>query len=92
MSRCKVQNFATCLEMAARYDIRADPVGWTVHDTATGAPVIIKGKSLIGLCMEEADDLADLLSQRDAVLAKLRRLTTAANRRRRFRVIIGGKI
>lgn len=78
--------------MAARYDIRTDPTGWTVHDTATGAPATVKGKNLVGLCLEDADDLAGLLSHRDAELAKLHRLTTATDRRRRFRVIDGGKI
>jgi hypothetical protein len=78
--------------MAARYDIRTDPTGWTVHDTTTGAPATVEGKKLVGLRLEDADDLADLLSHRDTELAKLRRLTTARDRRRRFRVIDGGKM
>jgi hypothetical protein len=78
--------------MAARYDIRSDPTGWTVHDTATGGPARVEGKNLVGLCLEDADDLADLLSQRDAALTKLHRLTTATDRRRQFHIIDGGKI
>jgi hypothetical protein len=78
--------------MTARYDIRTDPAGWTVHDTASGSPATVQGKILVGLSLEDADDLADLLGKRDAALAKLHRQTTATNRRRRFRVIEGGKI
>ena len=41
--------------MAARYDIRTDPTGWTVHDTATGVAAMVTGKKLVGLCLEDAD-------------------------------------
>jgi len=78
--------------MTARYDIRTDPIGWTVHDAVSGAPATVKGKILAGLSLEDADDLADLLSKRDAGLAKLHRQAIATSRRRRFRVIDGGKI
>jgi hypothetical protein len=78
--------------MTARYDIRTDSIGWTVHDSASGAPATVGGKILVGLSLEDADDLADLLSKRDAALAKLHRQAIATNRRRRFRVISGGKI
>jgi hypothetical protein len=78
--------------MAVRYDIRPDQTGWTVHDTVTGDTATISGKHLIGLSLEDADDLADLLGYRDATLEKLRRLTTARVRRVQFRVIDGGKI
>ena len=77
--------------MTARYDVRSDATGWTVRDTASGAPATIKGKILVRLSLEDADDLADLLSKRDAGLAELHRQATATNRRRRFRVIDGGK-
>ena len=79
------------MRMVARYDIRTDPTGWTVHDIAIGAPATVEGKKLVGLRLDDADDLADLLSHRDAALAKLRRLITARDRRQRFRVIDGGK-
>jgi hypothetical protein len=49
--------------MAARYDIQTDPSGWTVYDINTGLPAEVKGVVQIGLSMEDADDLADLLNR-----------------------------
>jgi hypothetical protein len=49
--------------MAARYDIQIDLDGWTVYDTTTGLPAEVNGMLQIGLSMEGADDLADLLNR-----------------------------
>ena len=49
--------------MAARYNIRTDPNGWTVYDTATGLPAEVNGMEQIGLFLEHADDMADLLNR-----------------------------
>ena len=60
--------------MAARYDIRTDPDGWTVYDTATGLLAEVNGTAQIGLFLEDADDLADLLNRLHA-----EKLTAAAH-------------
>jgi hypothetical protein len=49
--------------MAAPYDIRHDPNGWTVYDLTTGLPAEINGMVQVGLSLEDADDLADLLNR-----------------------------
>ena len=49
--------------MAARYDIQTGRNGWTVYDTTTGLPAEVNGMLQIGLSMEDADDLADLLNR-----------------------------
>lgn len=38
--------------MAVRYDIRADPDGWTVYDTATGSPAEVNGRVQTGLSLK----------------------------------------
>lgn len=51
----------------ARYDMRDEPDGtWTVFDIFTGLPAVVDDVPLIGLEMEEADDLVDLLNFKDA--------------------------
>ena len=49
--------------MAARYNIRTDPNGWTVYDTATGLPAEVNDKVQIDLFLEDANDMADLLNR-----------------------------
>ena len=49
--------------MAARYDIKPEGSGWTVYDTATSQPAEVNGFVQIGLPVEDADDLADLLNR-----------------------------
>ena len=52
--------------MAQRYDIEKSPDGrWMVIDRFTGWPAEEQGMLLVGLLMEEADDLLDLLNDRD---------------------------
>jgi hypothetical protein len=48
--------------MATRYDIQQDHKGWTVFDICTGQPVHIRDVPQTGLHIQDADDLADLLS------------------------------
>ncbi len=48
--------------MAARYDMRQDDEGWTVFDIWTGWPAVIKGAKQVGLEIQNADDLVDLLN------------------------------
>ena len=60
--------------MAERYDMRSDPNGWTVYDTTTGLPAEVNGTAQIGLFLEDADDLADLLNRLHA-----EQLTAAAH-------------
>lgn len=49
--------------MLARYDIRPEGNGWTVYDTSTCLPAEVNGAVQIGLTVEDADDLADLLNR-----------------------------
>lgn len=49
--------------MAARYDIKPDPNGWTVYDTTTDVPAKVNGCIQVGLSTDDADDLADLLNR-----------------------------
>jgi len=48
--------------MAARYDMRRDDEGYTVFDIWTGWPALVKGVEQVGLDIELADDLVDLLN------------------------------
>lgn len=48
--------------MAARYDMRHDDDGYTVFDIWTGWPALVKGVEQVGLDIEVADDLVDLLN------------------------------
>jgi hypothetical protein len=48
--------------MAARYNIREDDMGWTVYDIFTGQPARVHDVPQTGLDIQDADDLADLLS------------------------------
>ena len=49
----------------ALFDIELRDDGWTVIDVRTGVAAAAYGKSLIGLSLEDADDLADLLTHRE---------------------------
>jgi hypothetical protein len=48
--------------MAARYDMRHDEEGYTVFDIWTGWPALVKGTEQVGLDIEVADDLVDVLN------------------------------
>lgn len=48
--------------MTARYDMRRDDEGYTVFDIWTGWPALVKGVEQVGLDIEAADDLMDLLN------------------------------
>jgi len=52
--------------MAARYDIKPEGDSWTVYDITTGLPTEVNDVVQIGLSLEDADDLADLLNRLDA--------------------------
>jgi hypothetical protein len=52
--------------MAARYDIKPEGDSWTVYDTTTGLPAEVNDVVQVGLSLEDADDLADLLNRLDA--------------------------
>ena len=49
----------------ALYNIEKRDDGWAVIDVRTGVAAVENGVQLIGKSLEEADDLADLLSTRD---------------------------
>ena len=51
------------MSVVARYDIRPDEKGWTVFDTATNIPAEVNGMIQVGLPLDDADDLADLLDR-----------------------------
>ena len=48
--------------MFVRCDMRRDDEGYTVFDIWTGWPAIVKGAEQVGLDIEDADDLVDLLN------------------------------
>ena len=48
--------------MAARYDMRRDDEGYRVFDIWTGWTSLVKGVEQVGLDIEVADDLMDLLN------------------------------
>lgn len=48
----------------ARYDLRPDSEGWTVFDVWTGEPVVIELTPQTGLDIQDADELAELLTYR----------------------------
>lgn len=48
--------------MAVPYDIRKEEAGWTVFEVETGHPAIVNDYLQVGLSLEDADDLADLLN------------------------------
>ncbi|NOV20936.1 hypothetical protein E5S70_33805 [Ensifer adhaerens] len=46
-----------------RYDLRKEPDGtWTVFDIFTGMPALVNEVEQVGLELEQADDLVDLLN------------------------------
>ena len=47
---------------ALRYDIRRNRDGWTVYDVRSGAIAVIDDVLQVGLAMDEADAVADMLS------------------------------
>jgi len=51
--------------MVARYDITNEmsETGWSVYDTWTNLPAEVNGCLQIGLSLEDADYLADLLNR-----------------------------
>ena len=52
--------------MKARYDIQSDGTGWSVFDTQTGLPARVNDCPQIGMSLDDADDLADLLNHIEA--------------------------
>jgi hypothetical protein len=44
------------------FDVRRDALGWTVYHTSTGLPAIAAGALLVGIDIEDADDLVDFLN------------------------------
>lgn len=52
--------------MEARYRIEKTSLGWSVIDTRTEMPATVQGVPQEGLSLEDADDLADLLSHIEA--------------------------
>ena len=49
--------------MNERYDIRPDDEGCTVFDIFTGKPVVIMEAPQVGLDIQDASDLAELLDR-----------------------------
>jgi hypothetical protein len=44
------------------FDIKRDDQGWTIYDVSTEEPVTVEGVEQVGLPLDDADDLADLLN------------------------------
>jgi len=47
----------------ARYDLREDSEGWTVFGVWTGEPAVINFVPQTGLDIQDADELAELLTR-----------------------------
>jgi len=50
--------------MAIQYDLRRDPLGWTVFDRWTGEVVVLSGAEQAGMAWLEAEDLIERLNRR----------------------------
>jgi hypothetical protein len=48
-----------------RYEMRKVASGWSVWDTTTNAPAVVRGCWQTALSLEAADDLTDLLNHLD---------------------------
>lgn len=58
--------------MFSRYDIRPEcEVTYTVYDIDTGQPAVFQGRTLAGIGIQEADEIADLLNGLDEGLEKV---------------------
>lgn len=57
--------YGSAVVVGMRYDMRPDPVGWTIIDVTTGRPVLLHDTVLVGIDLEEADRLVDLLNAHD---------------------------
>lgn len=49
--------------MIARYDLREDANGWTVFDIWTGQPAVVHGVPLTSIEVQNADEVAELLTR-----------------------------
>ena len=62
-----------------RHDRMPDRTGWTVYDTTTSRPVCLGGVALLGLDLEDADDLVLMLNRQDLEIEReARRLVLEA--------------
>jgi hypothetical protein len=44
------------------FDVKRNDEGWTVYDVSTEEPATIDGVEQVGLPLDDADELADLLN------------------------------
>ena len=51
--------------MLVRFDIREDQHGWTIYDRLTNEPAVIEGYVSVGLPLNDADEIVDLLNTLD---------------------------
>jgi hypothetical protein len=51
--------------LTALYNIEKRDDGWAVIDLRTGVAAVESGVQMIGMSLEDADDVADLLSSRE---------------------------
>ena len=59
--------------MLLPYDCRADQIGWTVFEVETQRPVLINGLAIVGLELEEAEEIANGLNALELRCADLAR-------------------
>ncbi len=53
--------------MAGRYAPREEHPGmWTVYDVFTGQPAMVDDRIMVGMDIQDADEMADLLNLLDA--------------------------
>ncbi len=59
--------------MLPPYDFRADRIGWTVFEIETGRPVVVDGVQMVGLSLEEAEQVTTCLNAIELRCADLAR-------------------
>ena len=65
--------------MLLRHDRMPDRTGWTVYDSLESRPVRLSGIALVGLDLEDADELVLMLNRQDLEIGReARRLVLEA--------------
>ena len=66
-----------------RHDTRPDRTGWTVYNVTNERPVSLEGLLLVGLNLDQANEVVDVLNRQDlAIERRARQLVLDAMRPR----------
>jgi hypothetical protein len=61
--KAAVMNLRDRRSTTRTYDFREEAGMWTVYNCQSGCPAVLNGVPQIGLALNEADDLADVLNR-----------------------------